>query len=98
MIKLSGIHFHPYSRLRAAADRHIAHPGNLQQFLRDDAVGRVVHLRTAHRIAGKAEDHNRRIGRIHFAIARIGRHRRQHTARSVNRCLYVACRAVNVAA
>ena len=97
-IQHGGVELHAHCRQRATANRHLADPGNLRQFLRDDGRGRIVHLPARQRFRSQRQDHHRCIGGIDLAIGRVGRQAgRQVGARRLDCRLYIARRAVNLA-
>ena len=83
---------------RTAADVNVADAVNLGKGLRQLGRGEVVQLTLGPGIRGEGEDHDRRVGRVGFAVGRTARHAaRQQALRGVNRRLHVAGRAVDIA-
>ena len=89
-----------HGRQRAAADVDLADALDLRQLLRQHARRDVVQARLVSvELAREREDHDRRVGRVHLAVARVVRQvRRQLAARGVDRGLHVARRRIDVAA
>ena len=81
-----------------AVDGDLGDAGGLRQALRQDGVGGVVDLRGGQRGRGQRDLHDRRIGRVEFAVVRPGRQvGRQVHGGGVDRCLHVVRGAVDVA-
>ena len=96
--ELGGIGIHTHRGQRSASDADLAHALNLRKLLHDDGGSRVVHAFGAVFIGGEAEDHDGRVGGIHFAIGGIGREvRGQISSRGIDGGLDVARRAIDVA-
>ena len=77
-----------HRRKARAADIDVADAAQLRQPLRQDVARGVVHLALRHRLRGQRQDHDRRVGRIDFAVGRIARQvGRQVGARGVDRRL-----------
>ncbi len=92
------IEFHPNSRTRTAAHRHLGDAGYLGDLLRQDGVRNVVELRRRRGVGSQGDGHDVDFGGIHFAPAGIRRQvDGQLAARRINGRLNVASRRVNVA-
>ena len=65
-----GVRAHAHGRALAAAQGDEADAGKLRNFLCEPRIDEVLHLRQRHRRRGDRERHDRRIGRIHFAVER----------------------------
>src|SRR5208283_611644 len=96
-VKLRRIHIHAHSRQRTTANRHLPDTLNLGKALLHDGGGGVVQSAAVVYRGGKRQDHDRRIGRIDFAISGIaGEIGGQVTARRIDCGLDVARGSVNV--
>ncbi len=73
VIQLRRIDVDPHRRIGRAADAHLAHALDLRELLLHDGGRGVVHVLFVVLVGGEADDHDGRIGRIHLAIAGIGR-------------------------
>ncbi len=82
---------------RAAADVYVTHAVNLRDTLRQLGGGEIVQFALRIGVWGQRQDHDRRIGRVGFAIGwTTGHPAWQQVLRGVNRCLHVARRAVDI--
>src|SRR5207302_6542140 len=89
----------PHGRSRAAANLDQADAINLGDFLSEDRIGHVIHLRLRGRIGGQAENQYGRLGRVNLAPVRIARKVGwQLTASGIDGRLHVTRRAVDIAA
>ncbi len=92
------VQLHPNGRLLRPVDLHLAHAVQLAQALRQDGVGRVVHLRRRQRGGGQRQRQDRRVGRVELAVVRPRRQvGRQVGGRGVDRRLHVVRRALDIA-
>ncbi len=73
LIENSGIQVHTHRRRRTATDEDLPHALHLRQFLLQNR-GRVIkHLLLGVKIGCQRQHHDRRVGRIDFAIRKIVR-------------------------
>ena len=75
LVELGQVEFDPYGRQCTAANRHLPHAFDLREFLRQHGGCSVVHLPARQSVGGEAEDHDRRVGRVHLAVGRVVRQR-----------------------
>ena len=93
------IHFHTHGRTGASPDRHLSNTRDLRKLLRNDRRRLVIERRLVVLIRCEAQNQNRRIRGIHFAIRRVGGQVcRQVSTRRVDRRLHVSRGAVDIAA
>ena len=98
LVQHRGIDVHADRRQRTASDGDLPNAFNLRELLRQDGRCHVVHSRSIDQIGGQRQQQNRRVGRIDFAVERIGRKIcRQLTSSGVDRGLHVAPGRIDVA-
>ncbi len=73
LVQYHGVDFHAHARQGAPAHGHLAHAGDLRQFLRHDARGGIVDVTLVQHIGGQREHEDRRISRVHFPVCGIAR-------------------------
>jgi hypothetical protein len=92
------IQFGAYRRPRTARYGHLPDAGYLGNFLRQDRVCDVIHLRRCRRIRGQRQIHDVNFGGIHFAPNRIGRQvRGQFATRGIDGRLHVPRGCIHIA-
>jgi hypothetical protein len=88
---------HAHRRKRTASDDDLPHAFHLRNLLLKDGVGQIVQLPDFDRVGGERQQHDRRVGGVDLAVARIARQiRGQLAARRVDRRLNVAGGSVDI--
>ena len=83
---------------RGAADRDLSHAGDLRNFLGQDGIGDVVHLRLGGRVRGQSQDEDGRIGGIDLMPGGVGGQiGGQLSASGVDGGLHIARGAIDIA-
>ena len=72
-VQRGGVDVDPHRRQRAAADEHLADAVDLRDLLLQDRGREVVHPALLDHVRRQRQHHDRRVGRIDFAIARVVR-------------------------
>ena len=97
MVQDGWINVHAYRRRRTATNADLANSLNLSQSLSEYGCGSIVHHRLRMRFRCDCDDHDRRIGRVHFPIRRIIWHvGRQLTSSGIYGRLNISSGGVNV--